>query len=101
MEWIPNGSGLILTGGSQGNNQIYFLSYSNGDITPITNDFNSYTMASLSNDSKFIAATQENLHSTIWTAPAKNLEALTPVTSGSTVIDGALGLSWTPDGHIL
>ena len=101
MEWLPDNSGLILTTGTRGNSQIYFLSYSNGELTPITNDFNDYAMVSLSNDSRDMVATQQSLYATIWSAASANPEAINQLTSGSTVIDGSLGLSWTRDDHIL
>jgi Tol biopolymer transport system component len=101
LEWLPNGSGLILTLAKQGNSQIYFMSYPDGEITPITNDSNDYAILSLTADSKFIATTQQNLYSTIWSAASVKQETLTQLTSGITVIDGSLGLSWTPNGHIL
>lgn len=72
-----------------------------GKVFPITNDFNNYMMVSMSNDSRFMVATEESYYSNIWIASSSRLETMTPVTSGSTLADGPLGLSWMPDGRIV
>jgi Tol biopolymer transport system component len=103
LEWLPDGGGLLLTieRENEGMRQIYALSISNAQLTPITNDFNDYTGLSLSTDSKYILTSQRSFNSNIWVAPSHHLEKGRYITSGSLTQDGAIGLSWSPDNKII
>ena len=103
LEWLPDGSGLLLSKEreNEGMRQIYGLYNFNGDLTPITNDFNDYTGLSLSADSKYIVTTQRSFNSNIYVASLDHPETGRFITSGSLTQDGAMGLSWTPDNKII
>jgi Tol biopolymer transport system component len=101
LEWLEDGSGMILTKEREGSNQIYYLPFPKGKLIPITDDFNNYQTLSLSRDSKYIVTTQREFNSAIWAGSSAKPEAASSITSGSPVGDGSMGLSWTHDNKIL
>jgi Tol biopolymer transport system component len=99
--WLADHSGLVFTASEDGSNaeQLWLLPYPAGEARRITNDPNSYRSVSLSADSRMIIASQNETTSNLWVAPEGKTELAHRITSNDK--DGADGLAWTPDGHIV
>ncbi len=72
IAWLPDKSGLLILGADKAStvtNQIWRISYPDGEARRITNDFNHYLGMSLSADSGALAVVQGNRLSNIWVAP--------------------------------
>ena len=103
LSWIPDGSGLILTGRDPETRlfQIWLVSYPDGKRRRITNDLSSYGSASITADGKTLVSVQSARTSNLWVAPDGNADAATKITFDTGKDEGLSGLSWTPDGHIV
>jgi Tol biopolymer transport system component len=106
IAWVAVGQGVILGASEQGTGsfdaqQIWYLSYPEGEAHRITNDLNNYTGMSLTADSNRLVTVQSETSSKIWLAPNGDANRATPTTSGMGKIDGRDGLAWTPDGKIV
>jgi len=106
LAWIADGRGLILgaseqEGGSFEAQQIWQVSYPEGEARRITNDLNNYTGVSLTTDSNRLVTVQSETSSSIWLAPNGDANRATRSTSGAGQIEGRDGLAWTPDGKIV
>ncbi|HEX8847136.1 MAG TPA: protein kinase [Pyrinomonadaceae bacterium] len=101
MLWLGDGSGLVITAADQRNSpqQIWFISYPDGEVRKITNDLNGYGNLSLTADSTTLVTVRGNGVANIWTMTAGEANSARQITSGNT--EGALGLAWTPDGRII
>jgi Tol biopolymer transport system component/DNA-binding winged helix-turn-helix (wHTH) protein len=102
VEWMADGSGFIMTAADEESNplqQVWHVSYPNGEARKITNDLNDYSDVSLAADSNTLVALQSDRQANIWVAPEANLGQTLPITSGN--YDGINGLSWTPDNRIV
>jgi serine/threonine protein kinase/Tol biopolymer transport system component len=105
VAWLPDGSGLILEASEQGSassdaNQIWFLSYPDGEARRVTNDLNNYNGVSLTTDSNRLVTVQSDTVSNIWLAPGGEADRATQLTAGAGKRDGRLGIAWMPDGRI-
>jgi Tol biopolymer transport system component len=93
---------MVLTKQTENRGQIYYLSYPNYQLTPITNDFNNYTgMLTVTQDSKSIVTTQASYNSSLWGAAYAKPDSVTQLTTGSFIVDGEIGISWSYDGRII
>jgi eukaryotic-like serine/threonine-protein kinase len=81
--------------------QIWQLSYPEGDLLRITNDLNSYTTLSLTADSNAIVTVQTARISNIWTTKSEELSNARQITSGTGKLDGWLGVCWTPVNRVV
>ncbi len=101
LTWLADGSGLLMlaTSGQQFVNQIWHLSYPQGEAHQLTNDLNNYLGKSLAADSNTLAVVQSEQQASIWVAPVSDSSRARPVTSGSGKADTFL--AWTPDGRIV
>jgi Tol biopolymer transport system component len=101
--WLTDGTGLVFAATEPGSssNQLWLLSYPDGQARRITNDLSSYANVSLTSDSNTISATQFETLSTLWAAPGGKAELARRITSGDKDYDGLDGLAWTPDGRIV
>jgi len=97
--WLPDGKGMLIVGdfpygGAQ--DQIFFVSFPDGNITPVTRDTNSYTDLSLSADGHAAAAVLRQLHLS---------QSVMAVGSSQEKPFGAVSyndmVSWTRDGKLL
>ncbi len=100
INWLPDGSGMIIIALDKVTElqQLWHLSYANGQVTRITNDLNWYTGTSITSDGTTMLA-QRNLGTqSVWVAAAEDLNSLR-----KTIADqGSYSdLSWTPDGRVL
>jgi len=68
MEWLGDGSGLVVTASDQRNSppQIWFISYPDGAAQKVTNDLNGYTGLSLTADSSTLVTVRGNGLANIW-----------------------------------
>lgn len=102
MVWLRDGSGFLLVAreNDSATNQIWRISYPDGVAQPITNDLNDYTGISVSADGAALLTAKSETVSSLWTyAPQE--KAATQLSADSPTLDGANGLSLTPDGHLL
>jgi serine/threonine protein kinase len=96
--WLPDGKGMLLVG--QGpyaaQRQIFFVSFPNGKITPVTRDTNSYIDLSLSADGHTAASVLRQVHLS---------QSVMAVGSSQEQPFGAGSfndmVSWTRDGKLL
>jgi eukaryotic-like serine/threonine-protein kinase len=99
LAWISDGRGLIFNTQDKFNglNQIWYVSYANGEVRRITRDLNYYAGSSVTADSRVVATVQIEFSTDIWVAPLAALDSAKPITS-----DGHRGSStWSPDGTIV
>ena len=100
LSWLPDGSGLVMTGVEQGFfSQLVRLSYPRGEVSKITNDLNIYTGASLdANAASLVTVQTEPRTQHLWVmaaagkvSDAKKIASMTGTGEGS----------WAPDGRIV
>ena len=104
IEWLPDGSGLIVTAQEQmrsSPSQIWHLSYPSGEARRMTNDFSVYANLSLTADASTLVVTQQETTSHIWLAPDGDVSRAKQLTTGTGRQDGSPSVSWTPDGKIV
>jgi Tol biopolymer transport system component len=105
IAWLPDGSGLLMTASEQAAEasaqQVWHVAYPSGETTRITNDLNNYGSISVSSDSSVLVTVQNDRTSAIWVSPAGDTSKATEVPMAASKLEGALGLSWMPDGRIL
>ncbi len=106
LAWIGDGSGLIVgaseqESGSFDAQQIWYVSYPQGEARRITNDLNNYTGVSLTTDSNRMVTVQSETSSNIWIVPNGDANLATRTTTGAGKIDGRDGLASTPEGKII
>jgi serine/threonine protein kinase/Tol biopolymer transport system component len=101
IEWLGDGSGLVIIAADQRNtpSQIWYISYPDGEARKITNDLNGYGNLSLTTDSSTLVTVRGNGLANIWLLNGGDTNSARQITSGNT--EGALGLAWTPDGRIV
>jgi Tol biopolymer transport system component len=102
LVWLPDGSGLAITQGAiDGNSQLWFVPYPEGEPRRITNDPNDYGQISVSADSKTLAVTQERESTRLWVAPAAEPGLAKELTSVSASADSLMQVRATPEGSIV
>lgn len=103
ITWLSDGSGLILSGRNAEKKflQLWFLSYPDGKLRHITNDFSTYIRPNLTADDKtLVAVKQERLYN-IWFSADGTQNSLKKLTVEEGKDDGLSGLAQTPDGKIV
>ena len=105
VAWLPDKSGLVILAADKPSSyhaqQIWYVSYPDGEARRITTDFNHYRDLSATPDASALVAVQSNRISNIWTAPASDAGRATQIKSGGHNQDGTDGLAFTPDGRIV
>jgi serine/threonine protein kinase len=106
LAWIDDGNAIILAASEQdsGNSdaqQIWYLSYPEGEARRVTNDLNNYTGISLTSDSNRLVTVQSETSSNLWIVPGGDANRSTSITTGPGKIDGRHGLASTPEGKIV
>jgi Tol biopolymer transport system component len=93
----------VLTGNEKGSiyNQIWLLSYPEGNARKITNDLNNYGAVSLTADSATLLTTQSETISNIWVAQGTDVSRAKQITTGRNGLYGAGGMAWMPDGRLI
>jgi Tol biopolymer transport system component/predicted Ser/Thr protein kinase len=94
LDWLPDGSGLLVVGidPENGQGQIWFVSYPEGEVSRFTNDLANYDTCCLAvtRDGDALVALQNIVLSDVWLANADGSDAR-QVTSGEAL---GLGLDW-------
>jgi len=106
LAWVGDGSGLILAAteresGSFDAQQLWYVSYPEGEARRVTNDLNNYTGVSLTSDASRLVTVQSETSANVWIAPNGDANRATRTTTGAGRIDGRDGLASTPDGKIV
>ena len=98
--WLPDGSGLLaLAQPAFGQNQIVYISYPSGKVSPVTRDTNAYIDLSLAADGHTLAAVERQVHNNLYvmTADASSAQAREFPTEGFPTQE----VGWTRDGQLL
>ena len=105
VAWLHDKSGLVILGADKASafysQQIWYISYLDGEARRITTDFNDYVGLSMTADANALVAVQSNRISNIWVAPNGDAGRAIQIKSGGNNRDGTDGLAWTPDGRIV
>ncbi len=101
-KWSPDGSGLLGLLRSKGSNfnqdQIAFVSYPDGKLSPITRDTNNYSDLSIAADGHVLAAILSEARWSMFVMPASGPGAQAhPITSAIAVTN----FTWTTDGQLI
>ncbi len=116
LVWVADGAGLVFFARKQPSlpQQIWYLSYPQGELRSITNDLSAYQWLAVTADSSMLVAQRGELISNIWIAPGDG--ATSPVNGESIAVDtgrakqitlgvgkndGFYGICWTPEGKII
>lgn len=101
ISWLGDGSGLVMIATDERRSppQIWHIAYSTGEARKITNDLNGYNNLSLTQDSSTAVTVRGRGLANIWLSGAGDAGSARQVTSSNN--EGAVGLSWTPDGRIV
>ena len=99
--WLADGSGLAVIAPESGTptNQIWHVSYPDGEVRKITNDLNNYSRMSLTADSGALVTVQTEGASSVWVSPQGDPSRAKQISFGR--YDGQRGLSVMPDGRIV
>ncbi|HZI20384.1 MAG TPA: winged helix-turn-helix domain-containing protein [Pyrinomonadaceae bacterium] len=103
LEWLPDGSGLVLNAPEQELSpaQLWQVSYPSGEVRRVTNDLSSYVGASMTADGSALVAVQTDSNPSVWVAPQSDAARARQITSGAGRFDGLYGVAWAPDGRIV
>jgi serine/threonine protein kinase len=98
--WLPDGSGLLaLASPFAGQNQIVYISYPSGKVSPVTRDTNDYVDLSVAADGHTMATVERQVHNNLYVmadgSPSSQAREFT--------MDGPPmhELGWAPDGQLL
>ena len=99
--WLPDGSGLLLAAMEKtgANLQLWMLTYPGGEVRRVSNDLSDYLSVSVSADAHKIASVQRSMTSSVFIGPASAPDKAQEVSSGR--LDGAQGITFTPDNQIV
>ena len=101
VEWLPDGSGLLVRAQDRGSlmPQIWQLSYPDGEPSRTTNDLLDYQSLSVTHDAQTLCVVQGDYRGNIWILPQGSAARAQQVTNGRG--EGIMGIAWTPDGRIV
>jgi len=98
--WLADGSGLMVLGDSAfgAHTQVFFVSFPQGKVSPVTRDTNSYIDLGLAADGHTLATVERQVHLDpyVLSVGASSSQAR-QFTTGSPVTD----ISWTPDNQLM
>ncbi len=103
LTWLPDGSGLLLSGRDPNTqlSQIWSMSYPDGKLTRVTNDLSSYQGLSITGDGNAVVSIQESRLSNIWIGDAPDAGDARKITSDVGKDDGLSGIALVPDGRVV
>ena len=106
LAWLPDGRGLVLSGSNtessaRDSQQLWYVSYPEGEPRRITNDLNNYTGVSVTSDAKRLVTVQSETAANIWVFDNGDWSRPTQLTTGSGRVDGRDGIAWTPAGQVV
>jgi len=100
--WLPDGSGLLgLWRGSSSHflrDQIAFVSYPDGKLSPITRDTNSYRNLSIAADGRVLATILSEARWSLFVMPASGPSAQAHAITSA---DADTNFTWTTDGKLI
>ena len=104
MQWSTGGAGLLVTyrqkGPDLGRVQIGLVSFSDGQVRPISHDTNTYSTLTLSADGKTLATVQQKTVSNLFLLPGAGSPS--PTASPLVVEGEKIGnFNWASDGALL
>ncbi len=101
--WFPDGKGILLSAVALDSKlqQLFYVSYPDGEITRITNDLIGYYSLGISADGKKIVSVEQTRTNSIWTVPfgESNMAAVSERLTKDTLV--IQSMAWTPDGRIV
>jgi hypothetical protein len=103
LVWSPDGKGLLFDASERTldyPSQLWFISYSDGEVARITNDLTDYRDISISSDWTIVTAQQQSMSST-WVVPTDNFSGGRPTISGSGASSMLRDITWTMDNRII
>ena len=102
-QWLPGGRELIVVLRNSGSatNQLWRIDAATGTGVAITRDLFNYTDVTVAADGNAFVATAGLSESTLWTANADRLDAITQITTSAADGEGARGVAWAHDGSIV
>lgn len=102
IHWQKNGAGFFALASEKSGepNQVWSISYPNGERRRITNDTNSYFGLGISGDDKTLITVKSDASSSVWSyAPSsKNLRQ---ITAESKKLSGEAGIAAKADGNVI
>jgi len=103
IAWVPDSSGLFVSGVEQGNtaHPIWYLSARANEARNISNDLSDYATLGVTADGSTLAAVRSDRVVNLWLAPNGDANNAKRITAGAERADGQRGISWTPDGRIV
>lgn len=103
MAWLPDRSGLVITGmpAETDNLAIWLVSYPDGGLRNITNDLADYLGVSPLREAEGVVTVQKHMDSSLWIAPATNPSMATELRELTGNRDGMLGIGWLSDGRVI
>jgi eukaryotic-like serine/threonine-protein kinase len=106
IAWFKDNTGVVVSGMRLGSpffgDQLWQLSYPEGNATQVTDDLISYEGASIANRSTLLITSRSERISKIWLASAGNPDDAKPINSAmSDNYSEAFGLNWTPDNQLV
>jgi serine/threonine protein kinase/Tol biopolymer transport system component len=104
IEWVPDSTGLIVTGSDQDSfvdhQQLWYLSYPEGQVRRVTKDLNHYQGISITSDSTKLVTLQSTTTCNLWLVTNADSNQPRQITTGSR-LDGREGLAYTTDGEVV
>jgi Tol biopolymer transport system component/DNA-binding winged helix-turn-helix (wHTH) protein len=104
--WLKDGSGIVVVAFHQKSpviaNQLWQLSYPDGEVSRITNNLNSHAGLSIATQSEQLVTARSDRVSRLWVAPdgdAGRARLIRSVNGDN--YSELLGLSWTPDDRLV
>jgi serine/threonine protein kinase/Tol biopolymer transport system component len=103
MAWLPDRSGLVVTGWPAGtdNSTVWLVSYPDGGLRKITNDLGDYLGVSPLRGTDGVVTVQKQMDSSLWIAPATNPSMATELRELTGNWDGMAGIGWLSDGRVI
>lgn len=103
IAWLADGSGVLTTAAQQraDSQQIWYVSFPDGEAKQITDDVLDYKGISLTADSKVMAVVLGDVTSNIWVAPNGEWTKQRELTSGKYYAQTAGTIAWTASGKIV
>jgi TolB protein len=95
MAWLPNKSGLIISGAKTDAVELWRLSFSDMELRQVTERLVSYNDLGITDDGSQVVASQAARISDLWVGTSRDPQTLKKITQA---IDG---FCWTPDGRLV
>lgn len=104
--WLKDGSGVVVSAWHQQwpvfANQLWHLSYPNGEVSRVTNDLSTHEGASIATHADELVTGQSVRISRLWVAPNGDANRARLIRSGyGDNYSEVFGLCWTPNGRLV